>query len=406
MNRPGPSGYTRHGMERRDRKIFGTLFFAIFVTVTGVGIVVPLLPIYAHELGAGGFGIGLLFGSFSISRTLFIPYFGRLSDRRGRKPLIVPGLLAYALLSLAFIQAGSVVGLIAIRFLQGIASSALMPSIQAYVGDITPPGREGATMGLFNLALFLGLSLGPLIGGGIRDQFGIAATFTSMALLAFAGCALAAGLLPDARAEKIVRAARPIPPFRALAGERDLAALALFRLAYTFGIGVLWSFLPIFASQDFGLSGSAIGLLVTVGVTVSGLLQFPMGAVADRFDKRRLIVLGGMTASAGLLAFEWVAGFAGLLAANFLFGLGGGISMPALTALAVQKGGRTGMMGSVMAVMTLAHSAGMLLGALVAGAMVEAVGLRQVFPVGALVIALSAALAYPLTAPLRAEPPG
>lgn len=379
-------------MEKSDRKIFGTLFFSIFVTVTGVGIVVPLLPIYAHELGAGGFGIGLLFGSFSISRTFFIPYFGRLSDRRGRKPLIVPGLLAYALLSLAFIQAATVPALIAIRFAQGIASSALMPAIQAYVGDITPPGREGATMGLFNLSLFCGLALGPLIGGGIRDQFGIAATFAGMAALAFAGFALTALLLPPAGRERIVCTSRPIGPWRSLLKDRELAGLFLFRLAYTFGIGILWSFLPVLAATDFALSGAAIGLLVMVGVTVSGVLQFPMGALADRLDKRRLIVFGGMVAAGGLLAFEWVRGFEGLLAANFLFGLGGGISMPALTALAVQKGNRAAMMGSVMAILTLAHSAGMFAGALLAGVMMDLFGLRQVFPVGALVIALFTAL--------------
>jgi DHA1 family multidrug resistance protein-like MFS transporter len=78
-------------MPKLDHKIFGILFFSLFVTVTGVGIVVPLLPVYAHDLGASGFYIGLIFGAFSLSRTLFLPYFGRLSDRKGRKRIILPG---------------------------------------------------------------------------------------------------------------------------------------------------------------------------------------------------------------------------------------------------------------------------------------------------------------------------
>ncbi|MBW2584501.1 MAG: MFS transporter, partial [Deltaproteobacteria bacterium] len=73
-------------MGKLDKKIFGTLFFSIFATVTGVGIVVPLLPIYAHDLGASGLYIGLIFGAFSMSRTVFLPWFGRLSDIKGRKP--------------------------------------------------------------------------------------------------------------------------------------------------------------------------------------------------------------------------------------------------------------------------------------------------------------------------------
>lgn len=76
-------------MSTLDRKIFLTLFFTMFANLTGVGIVVPLLPVYAHQLGAGGFAIGLIFGAFSFSRTVCLPIFGRLSDRKGRKPFIV-----------------------------------------------------------------------------------------------------------------------------------------------------------------------------------------------------------------------------------------------------------------------------------------------------------------------------
>ena len=90
-------------MNTTDRKIFGTLFFSIFAAVTGVGIVVPLLPVYANSLGASGLYIGLIFGAFSLSRTFFLPFFGRKSDQKGRKPFIVTGLLSYAVISVAFI---------------------------------------------------------------------------------------------------------------------------------------------------------------------------------------------------------------------------------------------------------------------------------------------------------------
>ena len=94
-------------MNASDRKIFGVLFFSIFAAVTGVGIVVPLLPVYANDLGASGLYIGLIFGAFSLSRTFFLPYFGRLSDKKGRKPFIVAGLLSYAVISVAFLLSES-----------------------------------------------------------------------------------------------------------------------------------------------------------------------------------------------------------------------------------------------------------------------------------------------------------
>jgi len=369
-------------VDRIDKKIFGTLFFSIFATVTGVGIVVPLLPVYAHHAGASGFAIGLIFGSFSLSRTLFLPYFGRLSDRKGRKPLIVPGLLAYALISVFFIASTSVTSLIVIRFFQGIASAALMPVIQAYVGDITPRGREGVTLGFFNLSMFLGLSFGPLIGGAIRDSWGLQSAFAAMGVLAFAGCLLAYLLLPPTASERIVRASKPPVAWKSLVLDREIIGLFLFRFGYTFGIGILWSFLPVLGDAEHALSGAAIGSIIMLGVLLSGIIQIPMGAVADRLDKRRLIGVGGVFVSLGLAAFEWTGGYAGLATVNVIFGIGGGISMAAHMALAVQKGGRTDSMGSVMAILTVAHSTGMMAGALIAGLTMDLISLRVVFPMG------------------------
>jgi len=89
------------------------------VLFTGGGIVVPLLPLYAHDLGASGLYVGLIFGAFSLSRTFFLPDFGRLSDLKGRKPIIVPGFWAYALISVAFIYSDAVNTLIIILFFHG-----------------------------------------------------------------------------------------------------------------------------------------------------------------------------------------------------------------------------------------------------------------------------------------------
>ncbi|MCK4605394.1 MAG: MFS transporter, partial [Deltaproteobacteria bacterium] len=110
-------------MNSSDKKIFITIFFSIFTSVTGVGIVVPLLPVYAHDLGASGLYISLIFGAFSLSRTFLLPYFGRISDKKGRKPFIVAGLLGYTLVSIAFMFSADVNSLIIVRFLQGIASA-------------------------------------------------------------------------------------------------------------------------------------------------------------------------------------------------------------------------------------------------------------------------------------------
>jgi MFS family permease len=391
-------------MPTSERKIFAALFCALFTAVAGVGIVVPLLPVYARQMGAGGVAIGLVFGSFTLARSLCLPYFGRLSDRRGRKPLIVGGLLAYSLVSLAFLAVGSVGGLVAVRFLQGIASAMMMPVILAYAGEITPAGREGRNMGLFNSALFLGLSLGPLIGGAVKDHLALDAAFLAMGGLALVGLTLCLGLLPPAALEINRKPAHTPVPWSFLIRDRTLAALVFFRFAYAAGIGVLWGFLPLLADAELALSSLAIGLLVTTGVLASGLTQIPMGYAADRVGRRGLVMSGGALAAGALLAFEWAAGFGGLLAACLVFGLGGGIAMPALMAMTVQQGKRSAAMGAVMALLTLAHSLGMLAGAMLAGMAMDLLRLRHAFPIGALLMAAGMAVFWAGT--LRREGPG
>lgn len=370
-----------------DKKIFGTLFFSLLATITGVGIVVPLLPVYASQAGASGLYIGLIFGAFSLSRTMLLPYFGRLSDHKGRKPFIVAGLVCYALVSVTFILFNSVSQLIFIRFLQGIASAMVMPVIQAYVGDITPQGREGFVMGLFNMSLFLGLSLGPVAGGVINDHLNMDAAFFCMGVLAVIGAGLSYVLLPATRNETAFRKSRPPLRWRAIIGDRVIIGLFSIRMVHTAGIGIIWGFVPVLADLEMGMNSSRIGILVMTGVLVSGLVQTPMGYLADRVSRKAMAVTGGSLAAVALLSYVWAHSFGHLLVSGIAFGLGGGIAMPAVMAVAVQKGHDADAMGSVMGLLTVAHSLGMLFGALLAGLMMDWYNLRGAFSLGALVMA-------------------
>lgn len=383
-------------MNKSDKKIFGTLFFSIFSVVVGVGIVVPLLPVYAHDLGATGLYIGMIFGAFSISRTFLLPYFGRRSDRKGRKPQIVAGLFGYALISGAFMFSSTVEALIAIRFIQGVASAMIMPAVQAYVGDMSPDRREGVTMGLFNMSIFIGLSIGPLIGGVFKDLFNLRFSFLCMGLLSLISFFLSLFLLPSTSSERVVCREESPAGWKELFKDGEIAGLFLFRFSYTACIGIIWSFLPIFADTEFSLSSASIGTLVMLGVLVSGVMQTPMGFLADRISKKTMIVTGGLMVCCAMLSFQWAGGFWDLFFINILFGLGGGISMAPHTAMAVQKGKgsktRQGAMGSVMALMTVAHSMGMMAGAIFAGLLMDIFQLRHAFFFGFIVMVIGVVL--------------
>ncbi|MFZ0133873.1 MAG: MFS transporter [Desulfobacterales bacterium] len=392
-------------MPKRDKLIFITLFFSIFATITGVGIVVPLLPVYARNLGAGGLYIGLIFGAFSLSRVFFLPYFGHLSDNIGRKSLIVPGLLAYSVVSVAFLFSDSVGALILIRLIQGVASAMLMPVIQAYVGDITPAGREGLTMGLFNMALFFGLSLGPVAGGLIHDRFGLDAAFWGMGGLSLIGFFLSLLFLPPVRSEITVQRGRKPARWKELLRSHDIVGLFLFRFAYTACIGIIWGFLPVLADAELGLSSTTIGFLVMLGILVSGIIQAPMGYLADRLNKKSMVISGGVLVSGAILSYWWADTVVEMVFASVMFGIGGGICMPALTATAVIIGDKMGAMASVMALLTVAHSMGILSGSMLAGVMMDLFRLRAAFPLGAALMILGI-IAFTVATRVRLAIPG
>ncbi|MBF0413597.1 MAG: MFS transporter [Desulfamplus sp.] len=380
------------------KKIFITLFFTIFATVTGVGIVVPLLPIYAKNMGAAGIYVGLIFGSFSFSRTMLLPYFGRLSDRKGRKPFIIAGLAGYALVSLAFLMTSTVFSLIVIRSLQGIASAMVMPVVQAYIGEITPEGMEGQSMSLFNLSMFTSLSLGPVMGGAINDLWSIDAAFVCMGLLSLAGLMLSFLYLPPIDQEYIRHKEHAPIPWSFFIKDMELMGLFSYRFVYTGCIGIIWCFMPIFVQNRLpDISGSSIGILVTLGVFVSGILQLPMGYVADRFNRRVMVITGGIVCAVSMFMVFKATSYLQLICSVSIFGAGGGISMPPLMALTLIKGNEKSSMASVMSIITVAHSLGMMAGSMGAGVAMDYFTLDSIFPCGAVLMIMGVVLFAGLT---------
>lgn len=368
------------------KKIFITLFLAVFANITGVGIVVPLLPVYAKDLGASGLYIGLIFGVFSISRTFLLPVFGKLSDKKGRKHFITGGLFAYFLVSIAFVFSDTISSLIIVRFFHGCASAMLMPVIQAYIADITSDGKEGFTMGLFNVSMFTSLSLGPLLGGFISEHFSIDIAFLAMGILALFAFSLGIIFLPRVEKEKKFSKAAREYRFCELFKSSFFLGLISFRFVYTTCIGIIWCFIPVYVSDKFSMPPSLIGILVMSGVFTSGILHAPFGYLADRFNKKILVTSGGIICAVGMYLTGAGTGFYSILLAVIIFGLGGGVAMPSIMALAVLHGKNESAMGGIMSLLTVAHSLGMLAGSIIAGLIMDYFTLDSAFPTGAVIM--------------------
>jgi len=361
-----------------QRQIFIALFIAVFAATLGMGIVAPLLPLYAQRYGAQGLAIGLIFASFSISRTILLPFIGRISDKRGRKVFISLGLLLLIFTSLGYVVSRSIEALIITRMLQGIAAALVIPIALAYMGGITPRGKEGVSMGMFNIFFFAGLATGPILGGIVKDVMGVEFSFYSMGVVALAGFFLTLFFLPESSV------ARHTPhhfgdSLRWILEADRIKGIYLFRLFFAVGIGLTWSFLPIYGHDVMGLTSSYIGLVISLNILVATILQAPCGILADRFNKEGLVILGGCLAATALSLIPLTRNFAELLAVNILWGVGGGFAMPALSALAVEEGKRVGGMGTVMSILVMCHSIGMIIGPLLAGVIAEFLNITLVF---------------------------
>lgn len=341
----------------------------------GVGIIAPLLPLYAENMGATGIWIGIIFASFSISRAITMLFIGRLSDRKGRKPILGIGLLAFSITSLGYIWANDIAGLTLVRLLQGVAGGMIMPVAQAYIGDLAPEGEEGKWMGYFNTAFFTGFGIGPLMGGLLTEHFGMDIAFYAMSglnLIAFLAVAL---FLPDTRKRT---AADLHSSFREIAASGMMRGLFTFRLAFAVMRGTFTTFLPILAGIYVGLSPSLIGILVAVKVLGMSLLQAPGGKIADRLNRRILVVLGCLVIAIATVMLPSGGNFWQLFAICAFLGVGGAIAMSSASALNVVEGRKFGM-GVAMTMFAFAFSVGMSIGPVLAGVIADYININSVF---------------------------
>lgn len=365
----------------RNFRTLGPLFFAVFNTTLGMGIVAPFLPLYARHFGASNSLIGLVFGIFALSRSILLPVIGRLTDRWAKKPFIAWGLLLFALSSVAYTLCRNIPQLLGARVLHGLAAAMVVPAALAYMGGLSPAGREAGHMGLFNAFFFGGLAAGPILGGGLRDLWGMRGSFVTMGGIALLGSFITFCFLPSDRAKG---AEGELVPWRRIFGNRTLVGLLLIRFSFSMGIGITWAFLPLVASTDMGLSSSEIGLLISLNVVTATLLQAPSGFLSDRLGRTGFVLVGGVGSSLCIVLLALARDFWDLFVVNLLFGISGGISIPALTGILVQEGKYLGGMGTVMGVTVMVHSLGMFLGPTLGGLVAEGGHIHRAFVAGAI----------------------
>ncbi|MGD8833728.1 MAG: MFS transporter [Desulfobacteraceae bacterium] len=353
-----------------------SLIPALFTATCGISIIVPILPLYAEQFDASGIWVGLIFSAFAIARFIAMPVFGCISDQFGRKPLIATGLLLYSLVSLGFLGAHSVLSLTLLRVGQGFGAAMIIPIAQAYAGEISSDNSEGRIMGVFSLAMFGGLGAGPLLGGILQDLYGIDASIWALSCLTFAAFLIILFFLPEppitVNTEQLYRG------YLALLRNNRIGGILILRFSSALCRGAIIVFIPILAHQHLHVSGSRIGIIISVHIITTALMQIPAGILADKLNRKLILIGGGIVFSMLLFVLPCVKSFPYLLVLSFVSGAFGALMLPAATAEVVTEGRRHGL-GAAMSLFNMAMSLGLACGPLLAGWTTDLWSVRTTF---------------------------
>jgi DHA1 family multidrug resistance protein-like MFS transporter len=371
-------------MNQSSSGILFLLSISVGVAMIGLGIIWPLIPVYAVELGAGGFLLGLIIASFNISRTLFNPFAGRLSDKWGRKKFMVTGLFVYAGVSVLYVLPSHAETLIFIRFFHGLASVLVVPIAMALAADIAPTQKLGLYMGTLNMAVMFGLGIGPVLGGTIRDHFGMDAAFFAMGALALLTCLLVVIFIPSDEQRQGVGESRNASSIRKMLTHRVVLGIFLMRFLTASGQGAVYTFLPILALQ-LKLTSSQVGIVLGANIFLIAFLQRACGVLADRVNPKYLIIIGTFASGLTVLGMPFVEGFLMILLLNILMGMANGVALPGGLVI-TGKLGRTMGMASLMSLTDAAWSLGMIVSPILSGIILDMFGLSYIFVIGSLLI--------------------
>jgi DHA1 family multidrug resistance protein-like MFS transporter len=372
-----------------------TLLLSVFIALLGIGIIIPVMPVFATELGAGGFSLGMIIASFSISRGLLQPIVGNLSDRWGRKNFLAAGLLIYGIVGLLIPQAMSVGHLIGIRAFHGVGSAMIVPIAMAYVSLLSPAGHEGRYMSYLNIAIFCGIGCGPVIGGLLSDSFGFSSVFYLMALMSFIALILVITNMPRQSGSESRGNQSLFGSIKAMIGSSRTSGILLARYATMIIMVPTMAFLPLLmASWPEEHTGLQIGGVIACRTLVNAVLQVPFGKIADKYNKIALFLAGSLLMSLSVLATPSMDTVLSITILYVILGVGEAIIWPVLGAYASEEGRKHYGHGTMMGVFSFAMSGGVLTGAVLAGIGMDLFGIEWAFYIcGAAVMLITLAAA-------------
>jgi MFS transporter, DHA1 family, tetracycline resistance protein len=311
------------------------VFLTVFIDLIGFGIVMPILPLYSERFGANGLMIGFIIASFSVMQFIFSPLWGRLSDRIGRRPVLLISLAAGAVSYAMFAWASMLTGklglwlILASRTFAGICGGNITVA-QAYIADITPPAMRSARMGLIGVAFGLGFILGPALGG-ISAKWGPAAPGAVATVLCSANFLLACFILPESwkpTSEHI--APRPsLWRWLLTMHQSQIGLLVALFFAATFCFACYETTLALLVSHMFSFDVKHVAWLFAYGGVISAFVQGGMiRRLVNRWGEPRLICVSFFLLGISLILLPYMHSLWGLCVSLAILALGSSTNRP------------------------------------------------------------------------------
>jgi DHA1 family tetracycline resistance protein-like MFS transporter len=375
-------------------KPLGILFFVVVVDLLGFGIIIPLFPYMAIRLGATPEQITPILAVYSLCQFIAAPLWGRLSDRFGRRPILMSSMVGAALSYVMLAFGDSIAWLVASRVLGG-AMAGNISAAMAYAADVTREEERARGMGIVGAAIGMGFMLGPALGGVLAGADLESADFQLPALVAaalstIAFMAVAFGLPESLTAEQRARHAEgraPRTAWRQVINRPALAMLIGAILLVTIAHSMLESIVAIWAMDRFGFGPRQVGFyLLFLGALMVSMQGGAAGRLAQRFGERTVALAGVSSYLLGLLLLAFATDVALLIVGGMLCGLGAGAYLPSLSSLTSKQAARHER-GVIMGTYQSATSLARIVGPMVSGAIYSGIAFNAPFIVGILVAA-------------------
>ncbi|MCG7407212.1 MFS transporter [Paenibacillus sp. ACRRX] len=369
------------------------LMVNMFIAMLGIGLIIPVLPEFLKEFGASGKAAGYLVAAMGLTQFIFSPIAGEWSDRFGRKKLIIAGLLLFSGSNLIFAVADQMWMLYVSRFVGGIGAAAMIPSMMAYVADVTSVESRGKGLGMLGASMSLGFVIGPGIGGflaelGIRAPFYVSAGVGAIAMIVSL-LVLPETLSVEQRQQLMKHKQKAENIFKQLAQSIKAPYWIFLFLMFTltFGLANFEAIFPLFVDQRYGYTARDISILITVGALVGVFIQaLFIDKLLKKFGERRLINVTFLASAVTLVLMLFSGNMSYMLVMIVLFFTFTSILRPAINTLLSKLAGEE--QGFVAGMNNAYMSLGNIFGPALAGILFD-IHLDLPYSFGAIILVIS-----------------